>query len=345
MIKVAVVGATGYGGAELVRLLSGHPEVALTALTSRTYAGQRLGDVYPNLAPFDYTLEALDVEAVGRADVVFFGLPHGEAMAHVPAVLERGARVIDLSGDFRLKEAALYPRWYGFEHTAPGLLAEAAYGLVETHRAELASARLVANPGCYPTGALLATLPLLRAGLSDPAEIIVDSKSGVSGAGRTSLKLAYHYPEANEDVSAYAVGTHRHTPEMEQEMAAAAGSPVRVLFTAHLVPATRGIFTTAYLSLRPDATRDAIEAAYLEAYGDEPFGVVCGGGAWPHTKATYGSNFAHVAVRVDERAQRAVCLSALDNLGKGMASQAVQCMNLMFGLPEATAVGAPAAYP
>ena len=345
MIKVAVVGATGYGGAELVRLLSAHPQVELTTLTSQTYAGQRIGDVYPNLASLDYALEALDLGAVSRADAVFFGLPHGEAMKDVPAVLEGGARVIDLSGDFRLKDAGAYPRWYGFEHTAPHLLAEAVYGLPETHRAEIAKARLVANPGCYPAGAVLAVLPLLRKGLVEASEIIVDSKSGISGAGRTSLKLAYHYPEADEDVAAYKVASHQHTPEMEQEMSGAAGAAVRVLFTPHLVPATRGIFTTAYVALRAGVTRGQVEAAYEETYRDEPFVVVCRGDALPHTKAARGSNFAHVAVRVEDRSGRAICLSALDNLGKGMASGAVQCLNIMFGLAAATAIGAPGAYP
>jgi N-acetyl-gamma-glutamyl-phosphate reductase len=220
MIKAAIVGATGYGGAELVRLLSGHPGVELVTLTSQTYAGQRVGDVYPNLAALDYVLQPLDLDAVARADVIFFGLPHGEAMKDVPAVLKGRARVIDLSGDFRLKDAADYPRWYGFEHTAPHLLAEAVYGLVETRRAEVAQARLVANPGCFPTGALLAVLPLLRSGLADATEIVVDSKTGISGAGRTSLKLPYHYPEADEDVAAYKVPGHQHIPEMEQEMSA-----------------------------------------------------------------------------------------------------------------------------
>ena len=345
MIKVAIAGATGYGGAELVRLLHAHPQVALGALTSKTYAGQQIGEVYPNLASLDHALQPLDAGALAGADVVFFGLPHGEAMKRVPAALEGGARVIDLSGDFRLKDAALYPRWYGFEHTAPDLLAEAVYGLVETHRAEIADARLVANPGCYPAGALLAVLPLLRQGLAQGPEIIVDSKSGISGAGRTSLQLAYHYPEADEDVTAYQVTGHRHTPEMEQEMTEAAGRPMRVVFTPHLVPATRGIFTTAYAALRDGVEPDDVESAFVETYRDEPFVVVCRGDALPHTKATRASNFAHVAVRVDQRAGRAVCLSAIDNLGKGMASQAVQCMNVMFGLSEASAIGAPGPYP
>lgn len=197
----------------------------------------------------------------------------------------------------------------------------------------------------YPAGAILAVLPLLREGLADPREIIVDSKSGISGAGRTSLTLPYHYPEADEDVAAYRIAHHQHTPEMEQEMSGAAGQPVRVLFTPHLVPATRGIFTTAYVPLREGITADEVQAAFAQTYGDEPFVTVCGGEALPHTKATRASNYAQVAVAVDQRTGRAICLSALDNLGKGMASQAVQCMNVMFGLPETTAIEAPAAYP
>jgi len=344
-VKVAIAGATGYGGVELVRTLSAHPGVELAYLSSESYAGKDISEVYPHLPPGLPTLQALDPQAAAQAgEVVFLGLPHGKAVEHAPRLLAAGCRVFDLSGDFRLKDAAAYPQWYGWEHQAPKLLAEAAYGLPELHRDDIRTARLVACAGCYCTGSLLVLAPALRAGLISPEGIILDAKSGVSGAGRTSLKLDFHYPEANEDLCAYKVAGHQHTPEIEQEASLLAGSPVRLTFTPHLAPMTRGILVTAYGRL----TREVDTAGALEVYRDfyrgEQFVRVLTD-TLPHTRSVAGSNYAHISVRVDRRTGTLVMLGAVCNLGKGQALQAVQCLNLALGLPEETAIAQPAYYP
>lgn len=345
-LTVAIAGATGYGGVELVRTLSAHPGVELTYLSSESYAGQDIADVYPHLPPGLPTLQALDPAAAARAaQVVFLGLPHGMAMAHAPALLDAGCRVMDLSGDFRLKEAALYPEWYGWEHQVPKMLAEAVYGQPELNRAALAGARLVACAGCYATACLLTIAPALAAGLVEQQGIILDAASGVSGAGRTSLKLPFHFPEANEDFSAYKVAGHQHTPEIEQEASRLAGKPLRFTFTPHLAPMTRGILVTAYGRLaRPVGTPEAL-AAYTEFYRGDRFVRVLGADLLPHTRSVAGSNYAHLTVRVDPRTGTLVMLGAIDNLGKGQATQAVQCMNLACGFPEETALERPGYYP
>lgn len=346
MIRVAIAGATGYGGVELVRLLKQHPQVQLAALTSETYAGKRMEQVYPHLRGVEVELQALDPERFAQdADFAFLALPAGQAMDLVPRLLAQGKRVIDLSADHRLRDPAAYPRWYGMEHPHPELLVEAVYGLPELHRAAMRDARLVAAPGCYPAGAILALAPLVCAGLVKADRIIVDSKSGVSGAGRTALDLAYHYPEANEDVCAYKVADHRHTPEMEQELSALAGAPVTVTFSPHLVPMTRGIATAAYAELgKPAAAADLIEEL-RSFYHNEPFVQVLDEQTYPHTKHTAGWNLCQVTARVDERAGIAVALSALDNLGKGLSGTCVQCFNIMCGFDETTALAEPAPYP
>jgi len=346
MIRVGIAGATGYGGVELVRLLKRHPHVEFAYLTSETYAGQRMEDVYPHLRGVSIELHPLGPDRLAaEADFVFLGLPAGQAMGLVPGLLAKGKRVIDLSADHRLRDAAAYPRWYGMEHPHPELLVEAVYGLPELHRAEMRDARLVAAPGCYPTGAILAMAPLVSAGLVKPQRIIVDSKSGVSGAGRTSLELAYHYPEANEDVSAYKVATHRHTPEMEQELSLVAGSQVTVTFSPHLVPMTRGIATAAYAELCAPATAADLVERMRQFYFREPFVQVLDEKTYPHTKATAGWNLCQVTARVDERSGIAIALSALDNLGKGLSSACVQCFNVMCGFDEDTAISEPGPYP
>ena len=346
MINIAIAGATGYGGIELVRWLSGHPEAELAYLSSESYAGQKLHEVYPHLPELDLTLQAWDPVAVAQvAELIFLALPHGKAMECVPTLLAAGKRVIDLSGDFRLKDPTAYPLWYGMEHTCPHLLAESVYVIPELARERLTGARLVCAPGCYPTGALLALAPLLKHRLVDPASIIVDSKSGVSGAGRTSLKLAFHFPEANEGVSAYKVAGHQHTPEIEQEAALLAGNSVVITFTPHLIPMTRGIFTTAYARLISPLSTEQAVTCFTEFYRDEPFVKTLAADALPHTKATWGSNQAHLTARVDERTGRVIVLSAIDNLGKGQAGQAVQIMNALLGLPETTGLDRPAVYP
>ena len=266
-------------------------------------------------------------------------------MTLAPELLARGTAVIDCSADFRLKDAGTYERFYKITHSAAQLLPQAAYGLPELFRAEITRTRLVANPGCYPTSALLALVPLLRAGLVAPRGIIVDSKSGVSGAGRTALKTPYLYAEANEDVCAYGVLTHRHTPEMEQQLSAAVAGEVVITFTPHLIPMTRGIFTAAYAPLAHACSTGDLLEAYHAAYADSPFVHVTDEETIPHTKWCAGSNHAFVTARVDARSGNAIALAAIDNLGKGFAAQAVQNMNLLFGFPETLGLGMTAVYP
>jgi len=331
---------------ELVRLLKRHPRVELTYLASESYAGKRMEDVYPHLRGVTMELRALDADQLAeQADFIFLALPAGQAMKLVPGLLAKGKRVIDLSADFRLHEASAYPRWYSMEHPNPELLVEAVYGLPELHRSEMRDARLVAAPGCYPTGAILALAPLVAGGLVKSDRIIVDSKSGVSGAGRTALELAYHYPEANENVSAYKVATHRHTPEMEQELSTLAGSAVTVTFSPHLVPLTRGIATAAYAELRRAATAAQLIEEMRRYYLREPFIQVLDEKTYPRTKVTAGWNLCQVTARVDERTGIAIALSAIDNLGKGLSGTCVQCFNVMCGFDEDTAISDPGPYP
>jgi N-acetyl-gamma-glutamyl-phosphate reductase len=345
MTTVAIIGATGYGGVELVRLLQNHPDVRLAFLHSESYAGQRMCDVYPQLAGLDTVLRALDPAAVAECDFALAALPAGKLMELAPQLLEAGTRIVDVSPDFRLRDPSLYPRWYNFEHTQAGLLDEAVVGLPELHRERIRSARLVAAPGCYTTGALLALAPLVADTLIDPTDIIADGKTGVSGAGRTSLKLPYHFPEANEDVSAYAVGGHRHMPEMVQELSALADAEVRLTFTPHLVPMTRGILMTTYVKPLPGVTSDALRASFERRYADEPFVRVLPDGEWPHTKWAAGTNLCFLGIGSDDASGRAIIISAIDNLGKGMAGQMVQCLNLMLGVDETSALRVRAVYP
>ncbi|HOF87091.1 MAG TPA: N-acetyl-gamma-glutamyl-phosphate reductase [Armatimonadota bacterium] len=345
-IRVAVIAATGYGGIELLRWLTAHPAVEIVAVSSESSAGQPLTAVYPHLAGLEMALlPAAEARFHGEPQVVFFATPNGTAMQLAPAVLARGGKVIDLSADFRLKDPAVYAAYYGRAHGATDWLARAVYGLPELDREALRGAALVANPGCYPTAALLALAPLLRAGLIAPRGIIIDSKSGVSGAGRTALQTPYLYAEANEDVSAYTVGAHRHQPEIEQQLTAAGGEEAVITFTPHLIPMTRGIFTTAYGPLTRACATDEVLAIYRDAYAGSPFVTVLDATTLPHTKWCAGSNRAFVTARVDARAGRVVALAAIDNLGKGMSGQAVQNMNLLCGLDEATGLERPAVYP
>ncbi len=344
-VRVAILGATGYGGLELLRWLTGHPAVEIVAVSSESSAGKPLTAVFPHLSGPNLTLlPAAEARHAGDAQVVFCALPNGEAMRLAPELLARGAMVIDLSADFRLRDAAVYEKFYKMPHADPRLLGEAAYGIPELYRDAIANADLVANPGCFPTTALLALVPLLRAGLISPAGIIVDSKSGVSGAGRTALKTPYLYAEANEDVAAYNLGTHRHTPEIEQQLAVE-GDGAPILFTPHLVPMTRGIFTTAYAMPARAVTTADLLAVYAEAYADAPFVHVLDADTLPHTKWCLGSNYAFVTARVDARTGRVTALATIDNLGKGMAGQAVQNMNLVCGWPETLGLERPALYP
>jgi N-acetyl-gamma-glutamyl-phosphate reductase len=347
MVRVSVVGASGYGGAEAVRLLATHPEVRLAHVTAETQRDQPLAALYPNLRGFvDLVTEPLDPVAIGKdSDLVIVSLPSGKAMEIVPELLERGARVIDVAADFRLKDASQYPTWYKMTHTAPRYLAEAVYGLPELHRDAIRTARLVANPGCYPAAALIAVAPLVRRQIVTAEGIVIDAKSGVSGAGRGGKSGGHAFADTNEDVRAYSVPGHNHTAEIEQELTEQAGRRVRVTFVPHLIPITRGILVTAYAPLaRPLGTEEAM-AAYRETYAAEPFVRVLPAEALPQTKATAGSNYCDVAVRIDPRSGVAVAIAAIDNLGKGAAGQAVQNLNLMLGFPETTGLRVPALYP
>lgn len=345
MVEVAIIGATGYGGIELIRLLRSHPQVRLACLTSETYAGQKVSEVYPHLAGVELPLSAFDAAQAGRCDLALLALPAGKSMEIVPALLAAGTRVIDVSPDFRLRDSAAYPRWYKFDHACPDVLSQAAFGLPELHRDAIKAARLVAAPGCYTTAALLALSPLIADGLIEPNDIIIDAKSGVSGAGRTSLTLPYHFPEANEDMCCYSVGGHRHLPEMLQELSALVGAEVRIAFTPHLVPMSRGILLTAYAMPSRGTGAAKLRASLARGYHEEPFVHLLPEGTWPHTKWTTGTNHCFLAVGLDAGSGRAVIVAALDNIGKGMSGQMVQCLNVMLGLPEVTALEARATYP
>ncbi len=344
-IRVSVIGASGYGGAETVRLLATHPHVQLVHVTAETQKGVAMSTLYPNLRGFvDQTMIEADLERIGSgSDVTIVSLPSGMAMHLVPALLKQGNKVIDVAADFRLKHAVLYPQWYKVTHSAPEYLAEAVYGLPELHREAIVRTRLVANPGCYPAAALLALTPLLRAGKVQTRGIIIDAKSGVSGAGRGGGG-GFGFSETNENVKAYSVVGHNHTAEIEQELTSVAGTTVQVVFTPHLIPMTRGILVTAYAPLASDLSEPDALALYQQTYAREPFIRVLDA-VLPETKATLGSNFCDVAVKINQRAGVAIAIAAIDNLGKGAAGQAVQNLNLMCGLPEETGLKFPGIYP
>lgn len=333
-MKVAVIGASGYTGVELLRLLVRHPEVEITCITSRQYEGQEISSVFPSLSHLiDMECTAVDVDAIAaNADIVFTALPHKTAMEVVPAFLDRGCKVVDLSADYRLNDVAVYEQWYQ-THTSPELLAEAVYGLPELFRSEIASARLVANPGCYPTSVALALLPLFQHTLIDHRTLIIDSKSGTSGAGR-SAKTGSLYCEVNEGFKAYSVASHRHTPEIEQTLSHVANEPVMINFTPHLLPVNRGILSTCYAQLSRSIDYSSLKALYQKFYADEPFVRVLPGEQLPNIAYLQGSNYADVGFAIDERTQRVIVVSAIDNLVKGAAGQAVQNMNIMFGCEE-----------
>ena len=346
-LPIAIVGATGYTGAELLRLLATHPQADVRVVTSRQAAGQRVDAWFPNLRGHcDLSFVAPEVDALTACDVVFFATPHGTAMHQVPQLLDAGARVIDLSADFRLKDAEVFAQWYGEPHAAPDLLDLAVYGLPEVNRAQLADARLVAAPGCYPTAVQLGYLPLLRAGVLDPGSLIADCKSGVSGAGR-SAKIGSLLAEAADSVLAYGVEGHRHLPEICQGLDAAAGQPVGLVFTPHLVPMIRGIHATLHAVLA-DAQAD-VQGIMEAAYADEPFVDVLPAGMQAGTRSVRGSNHCRIGVTIPRRIgsapPRVVVTAVEDNLVKGASGQAIQCMNAMFGLPETTGLAAPALLP
>lgn len=337
-MRVGIVGASGYTGAELLRLAAGHPEMDVVLATGDTQAGAAVADLYPSLRPVydDLVFEPYSPEAVDGLDIVFCGLPHGASQALVPEVKDRVKWVLDLSADFRLKDPAAYAQWYDAEHTAPELLSDFAYGLPELFREELIGACGVAVPGCYPTAASLALAPLVRAGAVETTGIVVDAASGVSGAGR-ALKHGTQFCTVDEDFAAYGLLDHRHTPEMEQVLGA------QVLFTPHLAPMTRGILATCYARPSSPTTTDEVLGLLRDAYVDEPFVTVIDGP--PTTKAVLGSNSAMVTARADERTGWVLALCAIDNLVKGASGQAVQCANIVAGLPETLGLPLVGLYP
>jgi len=334
MIRVGVLGATGYAGAELVRLLSAHKNVTITMLASKTYAGQKMSEIYPALRGVcDIVLEEADADtAAAKCDVVFTALPHGVSNEVISALYEKGLKIIDLSGDFRYNDIETYEKWYKVTHSCPELLAVSVYGLCELHREEIKNAQLVGNPGCYTTCSILGLAPLLKNGAIETKNIIIDAKSGVSGAGR-GLGLDYHFCECTENMKAYKVGTHRHTSEIEQELSLIAGEEITLSFTPHLVPMKRGIFATEYANLKKPYTKEELLAMYHDFYKDEKFVRIYDAGL-PESNHVSGSNFVDIGLEVDTRLNRVIVVSAIDNLIKGAAGQAVQNMNLMFDLAE-----------
>ncbi len=337
MIRAGIIGATGYAGMELVRILQNHPEAELVYLGSRSGDGGPYTDTYGNLNKIlDLPLEGEDLSLLpGRIDVLFTATPQGYCASVITEELLTSMKVIDLSADFRIKDPKRYETWYGITHATPEFLPEAVYGLCERERGSIRGARLVANPGCYPTCSILAIAPLLEGGLIDPDTLIIDAKSGVTGAGR-SAKVANLYCEVHDSIRAYGVSTHRHTPEIEDQLGKAAGRDIVLNFTPHLTPMSRGILVTAYAKAAPGVTKEAVTDAYRKAYENETFVRVLPYGMPPETRLVKGSNYADVSAVYDERTGRVIMMGAIDNLVKGAAGQAVQNMNLMFGLPEET---------
>lgn len=344
MIKAAVLGATGYAGIELVRLLSNHPDVSLEILGSQSFDGKKISDVYQNFRHIlEKECEKLDLEKVKNCDIAFTAFPHGASKEVIPQLLEQGVKVIDLSGDYRYDDPKVYEEWYGQPHSSPELLKESVYGLCELYRDDVKKARLVGNPGCYTTCSILGAYPLLAKGIGDTKNIIIDAKSGVTGAGRKA-DLAYQFCECTENTKAYKIATHRHTSEIEQELSKAAGEKLMLSFTPHLIPQKRGIFATIYINLKKPCTAEELTALYKDFYKSEFFVRIKDTGELPETKHVAGSNFVDIGVAVDKRLNRAVIVSTLDNIVKGAAGQAVQNMNLMFGLDEKTGINTAGFY-
>ena len=342
MIRVGVLGATGYAGIETVRILTKHPEVTITKLVSHSFVGKKISDVYPAFKNVcDIVCEDLDVEDIAaECDIVFTALPHGASKEVIPAIYEKGVKIVDLSGDFRYDSKEVYEQWYGEPHCAPEILEKSVYGLCEIHRDKIKDATLVGNPGCYTTCSILALYPLLKAGVVKKDNIIIDAKSGVTGAGRTE-KLPYSFCECTENSKAYKIATHRHTSEIEQELGHAANDEILVSFTPHLIPQKRGILATSYANLTEDISDEEIYNIFSEFYKGEYFIRIHKPGSLPETKNVAGSNFMEIGFKVDHRLKRVVVSSVIDNLYKGAAGQAVQNMNIMMGLDEKTGIDNP----
>ena len=335
MIKAGIIGATGYAGAELVRILAGHKDVQIVWYGSRSYIDQKFADIYRNFFRI-VDARCLDdhmEELAEEADVIFTATPQGYCASVISEAILSKTQIIDLSADFRIKDVDIYEKWYGIKHQSPQFIGEAVYGLCEINREEIRQARLVANPGCYTTCSILTAYPLAKEGVIDMNTLIVDAKSGTSGAGR-GAKVANLFCEVNENIKAYGVTTHRHTPEIEEQLSYAAGEPVLLNFTPHLVPMNRGILATEYASLKKPVTMEEVGRIYQEYYGGERFIRLLEPGTCPETRWVEGSNYVDIGFQIDARTGRIVMMGAIDNLVKGAAGQAVQNMNLMFGLPE-----------
>ena len=344
MIKVGIVGATGYTGVELLRLLAGHPQARVTVITSRGEQGKPVADLYPNLRGIvDLTFSDPDLDTLGACDVVFFATPHGVAQSMVADILALGVKVIDLSADFRIRDADLWEQWYGQPHSARSLISQAVYGLPEFNRKDIKSASLIACPGCYPTSVQLGFLPLIEAGCIDLEDLIANSASGVSGAGRQA-SVANLHTEVSDSFKAYAVSGHRHHPEIVQGLGdMASGKSVGLTFVPHLLPINRGIHTTLYANLT-DLSVD-VQALFEERYKDEPFVDVLPAGRYPETRSVRGSNYCRIAVQRPQGGKKVVVLVVEDNLTKGASGQGIQCMNIMFGFPESAGLTAAALLP
>lgn len=335
MIKVGIIGATGYAGGELVRILMGHKEAEIVWYGSRSYIDQKYADVYRNIFQIvdakcmDDNIEAL----ADQVDVIFTATPQGFLASVINENILGKTKIVDLSADFRIKDVKVYEKWYGIEHKSPQFIEEAVYGLCEVNRDKVKGARLIANPGCYTTCSILTAYPLAKEGIIDMRTLIVDAKSGTSGAGR-GAKVPNLFCEVNENMKAYGVASHRHTPEIEEQLGYASGENVTISFTPHLVPMNRGILATEYATLKKDVTGEEVKAIYDKYYADEKFVRVLGEGVCPETKWVEGSNYVDIGFKLDPRTNRIVMMGAIDNLVKGAAGQAVQNMNLLFGLPE-----------
>jgi len=345
-LRVAICGGSGYTGIELLRILSGHPQIKITAVTSEKSAGKNVSSLFPHLQKYkDLTYEPLNkIELLNKADLFFLALPHGASQEAVNFFFENKKYVIDLSADYRLSDPKVYQQWYGLPHKFLMTLKKAVFGLPEIYRARIKKAKLIANPGCYPTGAILGLLPAIKGNLIDPSSLIIDSKSGTTGAGRKA-DLAVSFCEVNEGFKAYGIGTHRHTPEIEQELSFASGKKIRVNFTPHLLPVDRGILTTAYARLSKKANTASALTIYKKIYRDEPFVCVLDEGIFPNIKNVRGTNFCHIGLMVVPRTNTLIIVSAIDNVVKGASGQAVHNMNIMMGFDETTALESLALFP
>jgi N-acetyl-gamma-glutamyl-phosphate reductase len=346
MIKAGIIGSTGYAGAELAGLLLGHPEAEVVWYGSRSYVGEEYSSIYRNMFR-QADAKCLDdnmEELADEADIIFTATPQGLCASLINDRILEKTKIVDLSADFRIKDVKVYEKWYGLEHKSPQYIGEAVYGLCEINREDVKKARLIANPGCYTTCSILTLYPLVKEGLVDVSSIIIDAKSGTSGAGR-GAKVQNLFCEVNESIKAYGIASHRHTPEIEEQLGYACGKPVVLNFTPHLVPMNRGILATAYASLIKSVSYGEVKAAYEKYYGNEYFIRLLPEGVYPETRWVEGSNFVDINFKIDERTGRIIAIGALDNLVKGAAGQAVQNMNLMFGLPEAMGLGRVPLFP